>query len=65
MKGKIIQRPITVTIGTNELLPFSLDLIKQKIAAIENGTFKKGAIPELWDGKSTERVVKVLSDLLK
>ncbi|TND05907.1 MAG: UDP-N-acetylglucosamine 2-epimerase [Bacteroidetes bacterium] len=55
------ERPVTVTLGTNELLPFDLETITDRIAAIENGTFKKGQVPPLWDGKATERIFEVLS----
>ena len=58
------ERPVTITTGTNTLLPFDLELLKKEIASIENGTYKKGAIPELWDGKSTERILKIISDSL-
>ncbi|MGP8217515.1 MAG: non-hydrolyzing UDP-N-acetylglucosamine 2-epimerase [Bacteroidia bacterium] len=57
------ERPVTVTLGTNELIPFDVDIIQKKIESIENGTYKKGAIPPLWDGKATERIVQVLSDI--
>jgi UDP-N-acetylglucosamine 2-epimerase (non-hydrolysing) len=55
------ERPITVDIGSNTLLPFDLEKLKGLIAQIENGTYKKGSIPENWDGKSTERILKILS----
>jgi|694.fasta_scaffold23640_7 UDP-N-acetylglucosamine 2-epimerase (non-hydrolysing) len=58
------ERPVTVTLGTNELLPFDLNLIKERIKAIEEGRFKQGSIPPLWDGKATERVVQVLDKVL-
>jgi UDP-N-acetylglucosamine 2-epimerase (non-hydrolysing) len=58
------ERPSTVTLGTNTLLPFDLDVIKGTIASIENGTYKKGTVPPLWDGHSTERIVQILSSLL-
>jgi UDP-N-acetylglucosamine 2-epimerase (non-hydrolysing) len=58
------ERPVTVTVGSNELLPFDLDIIQNRIAAIENGSFKKGQVPPLWDGRATERVMKVLSERL-
>jgi len=57
------ERPITVEEGSNVLLPFDLDLIKNEINKIQNGTYKKGKIPELWDGKATERILSVLSQL--
>ena len=50
------ERPSTVEIGSNVLMDFNLDALKAKIESIENGTFKKGEIPPLWDGKATERI---------
>ncbi len=55
------ERPITCTIGTNTLVPFELETIKQLIGAIENGSYKKGEIPPLWDGASTKRILEVLA----
>jgi UDP-N-acetylglucosamine 2-epimerase (non-hydrolysing) len=57
------ERPSTVTIGTNELIPFDTDLIREKIGQIMNGTYKKGAIPPLWDGRSTERILETCLNL--
>ena len=58
------ERPSTIELGTNELIPFDLSVIAQKISSIENGTFRKGTIPPLWDGRATERMVKVLKEIL-
>ena len=58
------ERPVTVDEGTNTLLPFDLDLVKKHISEIENGTYKTGAIPECWDGKATERILKVISQII-
>ncbi len=55
------ERPITVEIGSNTLLPFDLAPLKIKITEIENGTYKKGSIPDFWDGKATERILNILS----
>ena len=55
------ERPITVTLGTNTLVPFDIQKINNLIVVIENGTYKKGAIPTLWDGKATERILQILS----
>lgn len=64
------ERPSTVTIGSNELIPFDLDVIRNKIDSIKNGTYKKGNIPPLWDGNSTKRILELceyifLDDLKK
>ena len=58
------ERPSTVTNGTNTLLPFDNQLIKKTIQSIINGNYKKGNIPPLWDGKSTERIIEVLNKIL-
>lgn len=58
------ERPSTVTIGTNELVPFDIDIVQQKINEIINGTYKKGAVPPHWDGKSTMRILNVCTGLL-
>lgn len=57
------ERPSTTLIGTNTLLPFDIKRIKATITEIESNTYKKGTIPEKWDGASTERILKILSEL--
>jgi UDP-N-acetylglucosamine 2-epimerase (non-hydrolysing) len=59
------ERPITVEIGSNTLVPFNLDVIKELITAIDLNEYKKGEIPELWDGKATERILKIISKILE
>ena len=54
------ERPSTVTIGSNELVPFDLKTVEEKMEAIISGTFKKGNIPPMWDGKATERILLAL-----
>lgn len=58
------ERPSTITIGSNTLLPFNMELIKETISTIENGSYKKSSVPPLWDGKATERIVKILEGVL-
>ena len=58
------ERPETVDIGTNELLgvnPKSIQPVLEKLFA---GNWKKGDIPELWDGNTSHRIVKHLLQLL-
>ena len=55
------ERPVTVTEGTNELMTFDLDALRTMIDRIHAGTYKKGRIPERWDGHATERVFDALS----
>ena len=54
------ERPETVSVGTNELLGSDISKISVSLKTLFNGKWKKGKIPELWDGKTSERVVKIL-----
>jgi UDP-N-acetylglucosamine 2-epimerase (non-hydrolysing) len=54
------ERPSTVTIGSNELVAYNYEAVAKKINEIENGTYKKGAIPPFWDGQATQRIVEIL-----
>ncbi len=56
------ERPSTVEIGTNTLVPFDLEIIKTLIGQIKDGTYKRGSIPPLWNGNATERIVKILAE---
>lgn len=58
------ERPSTIDEGTNVLLPFDLKIIKDTVFTIENGTYKKGRIPQFWDGNATERIIETLSRIL-
>jgi UDP-N-acetylglucosamine 2-epimerase (non-hydrolysing) len=57
------ERPVTVTVGSNVLLPFDVKGVMECVAQIENGSFKKGSVPELWDGSATERIFEVINQI--
>lgn len=57
------ERPETCTIGTNELLGSEPSALKAALEKLFRGEWKKGAIPELWDGNTAERIVEILSKL--
>jgi len=54
------ERPETCTIGTNELIGTNPKAIKPALDLLFSGKWKKGGIPELWDGKSSERIVDII-----
>ena len=54
------ERPETVSIGTNELVGDDLNKLVSAMNSIFTGTWKAGAIPDLWDGKTAPRIVKTL-----
>ena len=57
------ERPETVTIGTNELIGTDPRAIKPAMELLFSGKWKKGSIPELWDGKAGNRIVNTLISL--
>lgn len=58
------ERPETVTIGTNELIGTNPAALEPALNRLFAGEWKKGAIPEKWDGHTGERIVQVLEQLL-
>ena len=58
------ERPETVTLGTNMLVGDSMPQFMQALSDISSGIWKEGKIPELWDGKASDRIVTVLERLL-
>ena len=55
------ERPVTVTLGTNEIVGTDSEKIISSAQKILEGKWKKGQIPPLWDGKAAERIVRVLA----
>jgi UDP-N-acetylglucosamine 2-epimerase (non-hydrolysing) len=57
------ERPVTIWQGTNELAGSDKEKIVDFANQILDGNWKKGTIPELWDGKTAERIVRVFEKL--
>ncbi len=55
------ERPITIEVGTNEMVGPDTEAILKNARQMLAGEWKKGAIPELWDGHAAERIVEILS----
>lgn len=51
------ERPETCTIGTNELVGTNPKKITEAFDRLLAGNWKKGTIPELWDGQAAQRIV--------
>jgi UDP-N-acetylglucosamine 2-epimerase (non-hydrolysing) len=58
------ERPVTITEGSNTLAGTDEKRIVDEARRILRGEGKQGHRPELWDGRSAERIVKVLLDKL-
>ena len=56
------ERPITVDVGTNELLGLDPAAIADVPARLR--TRRDGRIPDLWDGRAGERAAVAIQDLL-
>ena len=57
------ERPETCMVGTNELIGTNPAAVKPALDRLYAGEWKKGAIPELWDGHAAERIVEILANL--
>lgn len=59
------ERPETVAVGTNELIGTNPANIAPALARLRAGLWKKGGIPEKWDGRAGERIVSELERILQ
>jgi UDP-N-acetylglucosamine 2-epimerase (non-hydrolysing) len=57
------ERPETITEGTNELIGTDPKGIKPAMEKLFSGNWKKGKIPILWDGKTSDRIVEKILNL--
>lgn len=57
------ERPETISMGTNELVGTNPKNIKPALEKLFAGNWKKGNIPDKWDGKTAERIIAVLNDI--
>lgn len=54
------ERPVTSDIGSNTICGLDENLIIKKVKEIESGKYKKGKVPQYWDGKAAGRIAKIL-----
>jgi len=59
------ERPVTIDIGTNELVGTNTKIIFKKFIKYFNGNLKLGLIPPKWDGESSLRISKIISKRFK
>lgn len=57
------ERPETVTVGTNELIGTNPAALAPYMNKLFSGSWKKGNIPELWDGQTSKRIIDILNNL--
>ena len=54
------ERPETISIGTNHLVGTTIENLKKIYVQFLQNKTKKHSIPELWDGKTSERIIDIL-----
>jgi UDP-N-acetylglucosamine 2-epimerase (non-hydrolysing) len=59
------ERPVTVLRGTNRLVGVDRGLIRRSVDTILAGKWKKGSVPQFWDGKAAARIVSILKKTLR
>jgi len=57
------ERPVTVTIGTNQLVGRDFTRLKTEFRKILSGEAKRGSLPPLWDGHAADRIAAVLASV--
>ena len=51
------ERPITCEVGTNTIVGNDPERILTAVRDVLGGKYKKGQVPELWDGRAADRIV--------
>jgi UDP-N-acetylglucosamine 2-epimerase (non-hydrolysing) len=59
------ERPVTVDVGTNTLVGDDPRALEPYLAQILEGTYKRGSIPELWDGNAGVRIGRMIAATLQ
>jgi len=57
------ERPETIEMGSNELVGLDKNKIAEAFHKLNTGKWKRAKVPDLWDGKASDRIVNHLLDL--
>jgi UDP-N-acetylglucosamine 2-epimerase (non-hydrolysing) len=53
----------TVTVGSNVLVGEDADRLQEEVSKMIAGNWKKSALPDRWDGRTAERIVRILTEV--
>ena len=59
------EHPETISIGTNHLVGEDPQALADALETLNQGRWKKGHLPERWDGRTSERIVQTLFDIFE
>lgn len=54
------EHPETVHVGTNQLVGENPQALAEALDTLKRGEWKKGQLPERWDGRTAERIIQTL-----
>jgi UDP-N-acetylglucosamine 2-epimerase (non-hydrolysing) len=57
------ERPVTVEFGTNIIVGQDMERLRNEVYNILNGNAKEGTVPPLWDGKASERIADIITEM--
>ena len=59
------ERPVTIDVGTNTLVGDAPEALAPYVEQVLGGTYKRGTVPELWDGLAGERIAPLVVECLQ
>ena len=58
-----LQRPVTISEGTNRIVGNDPEVIRREAFAALDGPPQRGRVPELWDGHAAVRIVDAIEEV--
>jgi len=56
------ERPVTVTVGTNQLIGTDFNKVEKAAVEVLSGNIKPGKVPDKWDGNTAERILDIIGN---
>ena len=56
------ERPVTVTVGTNQLIGTDFNKVEKAAEEVLSGNIKAGKVPDKWDGATAERILDIIGN---